>query len=289
MMQTRLRPRVHTGAGLGADDYIPPLYGPEQLAWAKSLVDPVFCDRLACGAVTQSEAGLAKVFACGLAYPRSPQAPCSTFCQPWWPELNARYGYNCGVTGQVFQSAVLSTPQSNLAPAPVGNTQYSAPNPNYYDSSPAPREEVATPTPPPPAPVNSPAAPVQGPSTYKTDLQPAPVSGPASEVKGPTNIQISLPELDPVTGLLRCPAAYPFQSLEDGRTVCRKTRESGVPDGAAGDDGAAGGDGQTVLAYMQGLCESQRFVAGVSDCLVVAGAALALYLMTRSDERRGRR
>ncbi|MBK8200687.1 MAG: hypothetical protein IPK75_20310 [Acidobacteria bacterium] len=286
--------RIQGLGHLGADDTIPNLFGPEQLAWAKSVVTPTFCDQLACGAVTQNEAGLAKVFACGLAYPRSPQAPCSTFCQPWWPQLNAKYGYNCGITGQVFQSAVLSTPQSGQAPAPAGNTQYSVPAPAYYDNAPVhapssvPMESRPGPS-PDPAPVASPTGPTQGPTHYSNNDN-TPVPSPAGATQGPTTVSVRLPELDPNTGLLRCPAQYPFQSLENGQVVCRKTRESGVPDATAGDGGgvAVDSEGNPMVVYLQGLCESERLVEGVSDCIVLAAAGIGLYLATR-DKKRGRR
>ncbi len=125
---------------------IPFLTGQEQLDWARSLVDPEFCKRLDCGYYTQSEVGLARQFACGLAYPGRPQSPCSALCEPYLEEYTAKWGPTCGTAPQVEHmpaaTAAPETPEPSQVPTPaapaIEPTLRPPPEPVYF-GPPAPK------------------------------------------------------------------------------------------------------------------------------------------------------
>lgn len=88
----------------------------EQFEWAQSLVNEDYCKRLACGAITQEEAGTERIFACGLAHPQSPQAWCSDFCLPYREDIEAKYGPVCGSPS--VESLLVSRPMPAVIPPP---------------------------------------------------------------------------------------------------------------------------------------------------------------------------
>lgn len=70
--------------------------GLDSMTWARALVTRDYCARVACGVVQQSEAGLDKLRACGIAYPMQTQPWCGPSCSPYIDELHARYQFGCG-------------------------------------------------------------------------------------------------------------------------------------------------------------------------------------------------
>lgn len=127
-----------TLAGLG--DFLSLIpEGVDQTVWARSLVSDDYCQRLACGAITQEEAGLTNSLACGIAYPKKPMGWCSDVCRPYLPELRSKYGQGiCPPAGVVTSPVQVATPQAPapLPPAPIPVQTLNAPMPSIV--SPAP-------------------------------------------------------------------------------------------------------------------------------------------------------
>ncbi len=77
-----------------------------------------YCARLACGAVTQSEAGPEKSRACGIQFPMQAQAWCSPACEPYLDELHGRYQFGCGPVIAEPPPQEMGTPMPVMVPTP---------------------------------------------------------------------------------------------------------------------------------------------------------------------------
>lgn len=111
--------------------------GMAKLERARQLVDLEYCQRLACGAIQQNEAGMDRVMACGLAYPMKPMGWCSDFCSPFINELKGRYGETiCG-------SAPAPAPAPMLAENPLPSIVQPSPS-VPVQALPAPLQPTAT-------------------------------------------------------------------------------------------------------------------------------------------------